>query len=956
MSSKKAFSWLVLALLLQACGGIDVMERGEPTLADLQKVAPPAKDEALPTVTRQQVMDSYRQLLEVTDDPEIRALSMTRLGNLMMLESEDRQIDSDDQQQVARQYYDDVVDYYKQLLADYPDREGNDALLYQLSKAYDLDTRREESAEALDRLVRRYPDSQYAAEAHFRSGEILFSDGQYKEAQYEYEQVIRFGLDTPFFDNALYMKGWSEFKRSQYEDSLRSYWRVMNRIWPKGTPRTELKKSRQELIEDTMRVMSLAFSYLEGPVSIRELTASAGAMHYEPLLYARLADLYLSKKRYKDTADTYQAFIDAYPQSDEAPSYHVLQIDAFDKGNFPTLILPAKQQYVENYGIHSLYWKTKPEALRESLKTNLESYLAELAKTSHAEAQAMKQLWQKSAGSKRQRAKLKFTEQEIFDEYRLAGRWYKEYVVTFPDSKNANEYWFLLAESQFEARDYQDSVGTYQRIAYAIPGHKKGAEAGYAALLAYNEHLSGLDPQEPGVIERWEDRRIASSLQFADKYSSDSRAPAVLLKASEDLLARKQYSDAVMHASRVAAWPQPIEAAQTTNALLVVGHGEFEQQNYPAAERAYSKLTQLLPNKDTRKAGVIENLAASIYKQGENELALGNTRFAVDQFLRVSRVAPTATIATNAEFDAATHMLNLKAWPEAIAVLTSFRAKNPKHELTKQVPAKLILAYQENEQWAEAATELDSLARNDSDPENARTATYLAAELYQKSGDTKKAVQLYSRYVSKYPQPYDQQLEAVFQLSELQRSMNNKRETEKWLQRMISLDASFGAARTDRSRYLAAKSTLYFADQQREVFNAIKLSLPLKRSLAKKKTALQAALGRYEQAVAYEVQEFATRASFSIGEIYAQLSSDLMDSARPAKMNELELEQYEVLLEEQAFPFEEQAIEIHETNAQRSWAGIYDEWVQRSLDSLAKLMPGRYAKQEQVKVFEDAIQ
>jgi len=63
-------------------------------------------------------------------------------------------------------------------------------------------------------------------------------------------------------------------------------------------------------------------------------------------------------------------------------------------------------------------------------------------------------------------------------------------------------------------------------------------------------------------------------------------------------------------------------------------------------------------------------------------------------------------------------------------------------------------------------------------------------------------------------------------------------------------------------------------------------------------------------------------------------------------LNEEEIEQYDVLLEEQAFPFEEKAIELHETNVQRTGDGVYDEWVQKSLDVLAKLKPARYAKSE----------
>jgi len=58
------------------------------------------------------------------------------------------------------------------------------------------------------------------------------------------------------------------------------------------------------------------------------------------------------------------------------------------------------------------------------------------------------------------------------------------------------------------------------------------------------------------------------------------------------------------------------------------------------------------------------------------------------------------------------------------------------------------------------------------------------------------------------------------------------------------------------------------------------------------------------------------------------------------------LEQYNVLLEEQAYPFEEKAIEIHEINTRRVNKGIYDQWVKNSFAALSKLRPVRYAKNE----------
>ena len=59
-----------------------------------------------------------------------------------------------------------------------------------------------------------------------------------------------------------------------------------------------------------------------------------------------------------------------------------------------------------------------------------------------------------------------------------------------------------------------------------------------------------------------------------------------------------------------------------------------------------------------------------------------------------------------------------------------------------------------------------------------------------------------------------------------------------------------------------------------------------------------------------------------------------------------ENEMYEILLEEQSFPFEEKAIEVYEANTGRVLNGVWDQWVVLSYEQLAILMPARYAKYE----------
>ncbi len=170
----------------------------------------------------------------------------------------------------------------------------------------------------------------------------------------------------------------------------------------------------------------------------------------------------------------------------------------------------------------------------------------------------------------------------------------------------------------------------------------------------------------------------------------------------------------------------------------------------------------------------------------------------------------------------------------------------------------------------------------------------------------------------------------------------------------MNADRSAGAGRTDRTQYLAAKSQLALATPARDEFRSISLVLPLKASLTKKRKAMEAALGGYKAAADYRVAEVTTVATYEIAEIYRQLGKDIMKSERPKKLDAEQLDEYNSLLEEQAFPFEEQAISTHEINTKRVRDNVYDDGVKKSFAALAELKPGRYGKTELASEFVDA--
>ena len=442
-------------------------------------------------------------------------------------------------------------------------------------------------------------------------------------------------------------------------------------------------------------------------------------------------------------------------------------------------------------------------------------------------------------------------------------------------------------------------------------------------------------------------RGVDSSLKFAGAFPLHPETPQVLTRAAADLYAAKDYPRAVTAAQALLARQPPVDAPKQRIAWTVIANSEFEQGEFAKAETGYNSALALMPVNDPERPVIVERLAAAIYKQGEQKGKAGDSAGAVDDFLRVAKEAPTSKVRANADFDAGALLITGKQWDRAIVVLEGFRRNFPQSPLQPDVTRKLAVAYSESNHPGPAAQEFEQIAAAPGEaPDVQREATLRAAELYDKAGNPAKSKVMLEAFVKRFPQPLNPAMEARNKLSAIAARSGDLGGRDYWLKEIIAADRSAGAARTDRSRALAAKATLTLAAPARDEFVRIKLVAPLKKSLAEKRKAMETALKAYTQAADYQVSDVTTAATFESAELYRQLGKDLMSSERPKNLSKDELEQYNVLLEEQAFPFEEKAIKLHEVNTARTKDATYDEWVQKSFAALAQLNPGRYGKVE----------
>lgn len=946
---------IVACFLLQACQLVSFSEPEEKiadnSLASLQPAVINLPKTQQSDLSVSDVIEHYSALLPLLDDPEKQLKVLHRLADLKLQKGELLMAEH------AKDELDIAISAYLGLLEKYPQRTKNDEVLYQLAKTYELKGEAEKHLTTLTRLVTEYPETRYLAEVQFRRGEILFAWSEYALAQEAFDAVSKTKNET-FLSNAYYMLGWSMFKQNDYDDALLMFSKVLDRIFSQHSDviisdLTHVEAHQATLVNDLLRVMGLSFSYLDGAQSLAVLFDRIGARHYEVMIYAHYSRLLIEKELFTNAIDVYRAYIHRHPMNLWAARFHIHIIDTLDKANFRASIYDEKVRFVQSFGLNTKFWhyhqgnptEIPAYAVSDHLafsRQYLEIFLIELADISYIKGQQAEKKRIKGA---------KVPSQAMTKHFAQSGRYNQQFIDTFPDHSLVAKRLFLLAESEFKLQHWLNAIRAFERAGYQYPDFSDASEAAYAVVLAYTKLSQTWAELSPEHLAEWQHAEQVNRLRFVAFHAKDARAVDVLFVALRYQFLHKHYVFALNNADKLIHWvtEQGTPRAskfQRQESYLIKAHSLYALMRYQEAENAYQHALLNLNKQDERRLALVENLAASVYKQAEILLNDDKKDEAIQQLLRVGLVAPRSTLRQNASYDAANYLLELKKWPEAIGVLTDFRTRYPQHALIDSLPAKLALAYRETEQWSFAADELKRMAALANTAQEKQDISFIVAELYDKADNLSNAIRSYRYYANTYPAPADVYMEAANRLAELYVETNVPLKRRFWLAKQMKKVDALGDKADDRMRYLAARASSVLANDAYIQYRAINLSLPLDKSLTRKTKALENALAAYQKTASYGISEFSTEAGFRMAGLYSHLSQALMASDRPDNLNELELEQYDILLEEQVYPFEDSAIDIHEQNASRAWDGLYDKWVKKSFSELRALLPGRYAKDE----------
>ncbi|WP_166268402.1 hypothetical protein [Marinobacter caseinilyticus] len=896
-------STLSADLSAQESFSVDLADDGK-TIGDMRPVFLPYRAQAMPAISPREVARRYQRLFDESGEPKVRIDALNRLANLHTIAGSELDLNAEQEQRL----YHGAIESYEMVVSSGSFQGRLDELLYQYAKAYAFVGQGTESIERLKQLVGLYPRSELAPEARFRIAESAFANGQHSEAEMGYRQVLTGAAGQDLKSKARYMLGWSQYKQGAFDSAGESFIITLDDYADQSGGFAMVPPGSVDVVEDTFRIVAIMSAETDGADALKALLERIGPRPYDYLLYDRLADHYAARGQYADSVAVAKTFLDMAPNDTTAPAFRAQIVDVWGLAGLPDKARRARAEYVAAYeaaasfralgAVYQQRWLDYAQALADYHYYSASNNAASQSKASFAQA----------AGY-----------------YEMLATRQAEYGPTL---RLAGDAW--LQSGRADA-----ALIAFEKAGFSAPAFEHSADAAWAAVSLRFKLLNRSDDTDQLTA------LAAVADRFASTYPADPRIPAMQVDIAHRMSTSGGLSEAVRFATAALDHPSLI-ASDAFSAWLVLGDIRQRESAYRSAEQAWRKALTIgsdsalgVSNAD-ELAGIRAQLATSIYRQGESAERRGVIDQAVAHFQRVELVSPASEVAIKGRYDAATLLLKAGLWQRAITELQRFRADYGDHSLADDIREKLVLAYESSEQPLRAAHELTAVA-HPSWPDRLR-----AAELYHQAGALDDRNVLYVDYLSERV-TVTSAAEHLGQQRMRKRLITSGHQDENLREQMIDHELA-SEWHSEASLQWASDAALDLGEQLVTAFQAIELTLPLSASLASKRQTLDAARARYRQAEQLGGREVRSESLFQRAELYRILARDIAASSRPHGLNELELAQYALLLDEQAYPFEEKSIELHAENHQQIADGVYNRWVEKSLGVLGQLFPGRYAR------------
>ncbi len=380
------------------------------------------------------------------DDDKIKAMNAKDEAGIQRAESEKA-----DLMAKSKEFADQAVEKYYQIVQEYKDYERTDEVLYflGLNLMDSSDEKNQKKALAsYKRLIEKYQKSKYLPDAYLAVGEFYFNGSKGKREQLEkalenYKSASKYP-ENQVYGYAMYKMGWCYFNMADYEKAMDQFKSVVLYAELASTEEVEGKgkSKRAGLVKEARNDYVRAYSRGGGQPSeakdrFAKLAKKADDLR---LMMKQLANLYYEDGKDREAAVTFDMLIKERPTAPDAPGFQGKIVDCVMRaGNKRQTVTQVRRlvKIMDDVLKGNPKMDDKDKKALDEARELSERTISNLAVNWHNEAK-------------------KTRDDETFG---FANEVYADYLTLFPESPKAYDLRFFWAEL------LNDNLSKYQKAA-----------------------------------------------------------------------------------------------------------------------------------------------------------------------------------------------------------------------------------------------------------------------------------------------------------------------------------------------------------------------------------------------------------------------------------------------------------------------------------------------------------
>ncbi|MGD9202374.1 MAG: tetratricopeptide repeat protein, partial [Chitinispirillia bacterium] len=813
---------------------------------------------------------------------------------------------------------DNVINLYDKIITQYPDDWlADDALFYKahaLKKiGYDDNANRE-----FERLIIKYPESEYYVEANMNIGSYYFSNSTLesntglKLAEEAYRRVLAY-REHPQFVHAIYHLGWCYYMQDQYDNAISVFKYLVEEV---DLDFSISKVENTQVLNPLMReeaIDYIAISFderndLDGAINFLSLI---GNIDYSALVFKRIGELREEDLDFDAAVDVYTRLIDVYSLSSIAPDATENLIKLYESNNKHEKALKERELFFKRYARGSEWYNhTKNKnpskiAVVDSMSIANGLYVAD-------------DLYRQAEKYGRK------------EDYLGAMENYERLVETYPDVTAAAEaLWNLAIILDSKLNEKEKAYNAYISFSRLKNADEERREQAALNAIALVQKVAASDTG------------ISDTGKHIDSISYQTSR---IIKATENYVLLfpngKSYTDVVMNMGSI-YFNKKLYSEAISTYQIITKRGKFDPKYYNAgfliskclfgkedwlrAAGGFEKVWKEAPDEFLRQEA-FKLLLQSKFLYAEQLLRSGDYNKAAIEYRNIDRKYPGSEYGDITLFNSAEAFEKQEDWLQSCKTYFELYQKYPLSKLAPDALFNAASTYEKEKRYSKSAemyeliiknypksakakdalfnvgfsyeklNEFDKLAESNElysklypGEKDVELMLFRSAEFYFKSSNFQKSITLYKNYITRYPKN-SRTVEAYFKIGKCHYENND----------FINSIMSFNQAEEQNQRFIStgSKGDGYFAGEAAFALAKIKQkqcsditfndnSDNLKDRQKDKTALLTQGVNAYQRVMKYKSEKM-FEAAYRIGEMYEEYaytwSKQRLDINDPIKL------------------------------------------------------------------------